>query len=133
MPSRVQRPATWTVTAFAPSWLETGRRCEPHSPRSGGVASRSATPASGWCRKGDPVRLVDGALFVSVAFGAACSRTSNAPPPPPMVQPLAVPTASARPPESPQTVIGLYTRACDAGSAVGCNDLAVAILDGKSG
>ncbi|HLK41204.1 MAG TPA: hypothetical protein VKU41_30845 [Polyangiaceae bacterium] len=61
---------------------------------------------------------------------AACARESNLPPPPPQVSVLPTPTARAR---LPETVVGLYTRACDGGSAVGCSNLGIVFSEGRDG
>src|SRR5579871_6169820 len=71
------------------------------------------------------------AALAAVATG--CAHASNAPPAPPVVVPLAAASASGASDKSPASVVGLYTRACDEGSAVGCNDLALLYLEGRSG
>jgi TPR repeat protein len=64
---------------------------------------------------------------------AGCAHPSNAPPAPPVVAPLAAPSASAPSGKSPADAVGLYTRACDGGSAMGCNNLGLVYLEGRSG
>jgi TPR repeat protein len=47
--------------------------------------------------------------------------------------PLAAPSASAASGKSPADSVGLYTRACDEGSAMGCNNLGLVYLEGRLG
>ena len=77
------------------------------------------------------VDLAVGCLSVLAVATAACAgeRPPPAPPPPPIVGP--VPSSSVH--ASPHDVVGLYTRACDGGSAIGCNDLGLVYFEGRSG
>jgi uncharacterized protein len=70
-------------------------------------------------------------LAALVALVAACAtaRRADAPPPPLPVQPIALASASA----APQSVVGLYKRACEGGSGLGCNNLGLVYLEGRSG
>jgi TPR repeat protein/predicted Zn-dependent peptidase len=84
-------------------------------------------------RWGWRVRAGDVPLLVGAALLAACARADNTPPPAPSVPPLAALSAPTTAHEAAPTVTGLYTRACDGGSAVGCNSLALVYLEGRSG
>jgi TPR repeat protein len=79
------------------------------------------------------MRAIDAALLLLPILGgglAACAeRVPPPPPPPPAVAPLPSASASA----SPGSVLALYARACDGESAIGCNNLALAYTEGRSG
>jgi TPR repeat protein len=76
--------------------------------------------------------LVSALAGLSVV-ATGCAQASNAPPAPPVVAPLAAPSASAASGKAPADAVGLYTRACDEGSAMGCNNLGLAYVDGGLG
>ena len=73
-------------------------------------------------------------LALLAPFAAhACAPPSNLPPPPPDVRTLRPASDSSTPPKAPSTIIGLYERSCEGGSAVGCNNLGIVYLEGQHG
>lgn len=75
-----------------------------------------------------------GALCLLTAGVAlpGCAAESNLPPPPPHVAPLPVNDGGVGE-KLPSSASGLYARACDGGSAAGCNNLGLRLLEGRDG
>jgi TPR repeat protein len=75
-------------------------------------------------------RLAVACLVALPLVALACAHESNLPPAPPAPAPVSAPSASASGPAHVSSdPIALFQKACDAGSADGCNSLGVAILD----
>ncbi len=64
---------------------------------------------------------------------SACATTSNLPPPPPVMAPVTTAAPAQPVPARSESALDLYTRACDGGSGVGCNNLALSFLEARNG
>lgn len=72
-------------------------------------------------------RSIAALLLASVA----CARPMNLPPPPPAA--AAAPVALASASAAPKSAVALNEKACDGGSGLGCNNLAMGYLEGREG
>jgi TPR repeat protein len=98
------------------------------------TARRDALCASLMPCLADIARVLAAPSLFALATGCGAAA-SNAPPPPPAVTvapaAAAAPAASSTADASGNDIVGLYTRACNGGSDVGCNNLGLVYLYGR--